>query len=440
MPRGERAPEARGTIWYMGAKTRLLGPLDAAIRPLLERGARARGRPPALIDLFAGTGVVGAHFAALARVVAGDAQRYACVLTRSLLVPAPRVTARLPCVLREGARRAAALLAPHERAAALERHFLSGWAEGRPDIRGYRRYLEEEAEGHDPERELALGGGPILSSFRNVYFGVAQAALVDGLRAAIEEEREPERTALLSALLFAASRATSGTAHFAQPRGLEKPSEVRALLERRSVEIAALLRGRARFLERAGRGVLLPGRNEVKEGSYESLLGSLVPGEADVVYADPPYTQDHYSRFYHVLETLARGEAPALARDARGRLLRGRYPPLERRFRSGFCFPERVEEEFRRVTERAASLGAALVWSYSRTNGLLLREAGGRTEPLRDLLRERYRDVEIEEHPLRHSGAGDKNHAALEIIAVCRGPRGCGASRARRPRARAASV
>ena len=78
--RRKAAPaEAGGTIWYMGAKTRLLAPLESAIAPLLR--AR-RGRVPVLLDLFAGTGVVGARFAGRARIVANDVQKYAATLKK----------------------------------------------------------------------------------------------------------------------------------------------------------------------------------------------------------------------------------------------------------------------------------------------------------------------------------------------------------------------
>lgn len=41
----------------------------------------------------------------------------------------------------------------------------------------------------------------------------------------------------------------------------------------------------------------------------EDLAGSL---EADIVYADPPYTKRQYAAYYHVLETIARYDSPEL--------------------------------------------------------------------------------------------------------------------------------
>ena len=33
-----------------------------------------------------------------------------------------------------------------------------------------------------------------------------------------------------------------------------------------------------------------------------------------IVYADPPYTRDHYSRFYHVLETISLFDSPIVSK------------------------------------------------------------------------------------------------------------------------------
>ena len=412
-----RAPrEAPGTIWYMGAKTRLLAELDAAIGPLLK--SRRGGRAPVLVDLFAGTGVVGAHFADRARIVAADAQRYAATLARSLLVPAPADEAGLERILADTARRRKRIARRFAPQIAAERGFLEAEA---PDLDRYRTFIERDVASHDPAREAP--DGLCAAYYRNIYFGAAQAATLDALRLAIDDAPEPARTAYLAALLFAASRATSGTSHFAQPRGLSKPSELAAMLGRRRIDILDLFAARVRWLARVGAAAKHAGPNEAHAEPYERALARLEPGAVDVVYADPPYTSDNYSRFYHVLEVLVTYDAPPLARNGKGELLRGRYPEIERRFQSAFTSPETVEREFRRVTGLAADRGAAMVWSYARTNGLLLKLWAGDLERFQELLNERYRKVAIHQHGLHHSGSGDRNHASVELIAVCTGPK-----------------
>ena len=150
---------------------------------------------------------------------------------------------------------------------------------------------------------------------------------------------------------------------------------------------------------------------------------------ADLVYMDPPYTSDNYSRFYHVLEVLTAYDYPPLARGSDGRILRGRYPEISNRFRSGFCRRRDVEREFERVIAASAHSGSKLVISYGAPNGLLLRAYRARdpecdpVEELRRLCERYYADVAVRRKPLLHSGQGDSNITTDEILVICRSPR-----------------
>ena len=88
--------------------------------------------------------------------------------------------------------------------------------------------------------------------------------------------------------------------------------------------------------------------------------------DASLWYLDPPYTRDQYSRFYHFLETLARGDEPELAHGARYR---------EDRFKSAFCSSRSAASELRDLFSaiRERSPRASVLLSYS-SRGLLTRE------------------------------------------------------------------
>jgi adenine-specific DNA methylase len=425
---------ADGTIWYMGVKTRLLDRLEQTLTPLLHRAAERRGGAPVLLDLFAGTGVVGARLAPHARVVATDVQAYASTLAGARLRPAPGLTAALDRVVARAAVAREELCARYGELLDAEQRWLTGPRDA-ATLQAYRGWAEAEARTHEPELEGALRDGAgfppclLTAYYRNVYFGVRQAIELDALRWAVEAEEEPDtRRALLAALLYSASRSTSATAHFAQPRALGRISEVRALLARRSIDVAGLFRERVGEIahRQAGRaaGGALAHAHEARRVACHALMDGWGTARLDVVYADPPYTADHYSRFYHVLETLVRYDYPWLARRG-GELLKGRYPVAGRRHQSPFSHASTVADAFRSVCRFAASRGAALVWSYARTNGLLVREVlGGDMGRFRALLGEHYGRVHVDEVPLFHSGAGSRNHAASELIVTCTEPRG----------------
>ena len=166
--------------------------------------------------------------------------------------------------------------------------------------------------------------------------------------------------------------------------------------------------------------------NRVFNCSAEELLaaeGPLSGEEIGLVYLDPPYTADNYSRFYHLLETLVEYDYPELAIRG-GELTRGRYPVSTKRFQSPFCSRDRVESAFRSVIEASHRLGANLLISYAAEQGLLMKCLSDRgvEEPLRrfrEICLETYPRVELRERELMHSGQGDSNRAARELLVLC---------------------
>ena len=438
-----------------------------------------------VVDLMSGTGIVAAFCADRYRVFANDAQAYAQVIAESLIEHDPRTKdafLRSVDVERDllGAyeKNQALLEALYAPALELEDKLLGSFRAGDdgPTWCGrYRKYLElpgavygsragegGRGEPYAQARELLSEESIarhrsdahlrpaclVTAYYANIYFGLRQAIALDSIRAAIDgmDSRAPlsasKKAHYLSALLHAASISTSGTSHFAQPRHLTKDSELRAMAERRqndvvarfrefSSEILSLvestrhLRGNRSFVGDYRRFIREAGPNH---GGPRACFR--FPGEIDLLYLDPPYTADNYSRFYHVLEALTCYNYPPLERDSSGQVVRGRYPKLEQRFQSGFCRPASVEGEFRRVIEAAAGSGSKLIISYSSPTGLLLKQYAKRSvkaDPvlsLENLCRESYRDVVTRRLPMMHSGQGDSNLRIEELLVVCRKPRG----------------
>nr|WP_246698209.1 DNA adenine methylase [Rhizobium sp. BK275] len=84
-------------------------------------------------------------------------------------------------------------------------------------------------------------------------------------------------------------------------------------------------------------------------------------GTPAVIYADPPYTNDQYSRYYHLFETAILYDYPLA--EGKG-LYRGG------RFQSSFSLNRQVESSFERMISAAGKSGASLMISYP-SNGLL---------------------------------------------------------------------
>ncbi|MBI3724534.1 DNA adenine methylase, partial [bacterium] len=225
------------------------------------------------------------------------------------------------------------------------------------------------------------------SYYPNVYLGVRQAIVTDSLRYAIDrmDPGDPllasKRAHYLAALLHALSVTTSATSHFCQPRGLTRDCEVHAILARRAPSIASRTIAFSKEIAAIVADTRFHEGNAVFSGDWRALFRPTGRGaqafrereaRADVVYIDPPYTSDNYSRFYHLLEVVSDYDYPPLD-VRRGAATKGRYPSRERRHQSAFCRRATVESELRDLLETCARAGAAAVVSYSRESGLLLR-------------------------------------------------------------------
>jgi adenine-specific DNA methylase len=134
---------------------------------------------------------------------------------------------------------------------------------------------------------------PMTKAYGGHYFSPLQALMLDSLRSTLPAT-EPERSVGLAALIETASRCAASPGHTAQPF---QPTVTSAkyILEawQRSVErllidsITSISSKHASSLGRAVAGDFLTTINTLQEG--------------DLVFADPPYSDVHYSRFYNLL-------------------------------------------------------------------------------------------------------------------------------------------
>ena len=450
------------TFWYMGAKTRLCDEfINGAVRDLVEPGAT-------LLDACTGTAAVARWFAPDYRILANDVQRFSATVARAYLEGGPdwqRVLEYLDPEddlgrVRDDNLRMLESLAPD--ALELESSLLvqigDSECESDPEVFDRYRTLVTQApipDGSDPSVEKSRLHEPLASQilellknrranprgapavlcttyWAHLYFSLRQAMQIDSLRRAIDEIpatdqfQQQKKNLYLAALIHAVSISTSGTSHFAQPRSIEKDTELVAVVRRRLLNIDEQFERSLDAIRREWGSVARHPDNRVYRSDVHQLLekGSPLDDEqVDLVYLDPPYTADNYSRFYHVLETLVCYDYPELEhRD--GVLTRGRYPLQANRFRSDFCSGSRVEDAFRRLVKSCHERGARLLISYSTDTGLLTRRwlSQGHQQPaacLRELILEVYSNVEIREQKLMHSGQGDSNRPARELLLLC---------------------
>lgn len=201
-------------------------------------------------------------------------------------------------------------------------------------------------------------GWPITLRYGGYYFSPLQALWIDALRISLPLDPEYRNVALAS-LIQAASRATASPGHTAQPFKANETAG-RFLIEAWRRDLITTVKTSAadialKFSRKLGEAVC---------GDALEVAERARPG--DIAFLDPPYSGVHYSRFYHVLETIARGEASA----AEGT---GRYPPPEERPNSDFSVGRRSAAAFDRLLNILAQRGASAIITFpagTASNGL----------------------------------------------------------------------
>jgi adenine-specific DNA methylase len=373
-------------IHYLGSKLRL-------IRPILETLDKVDPSGGGACDLFAGSGTVSQALSKKRRVVSVDIQEYSRVLCTALLLPSsvdsqtvtrfwfsvrssehserlkwavePLVAYETGCLDKavRGDLEPLCDLVEHGSLIALEQNLCSA------NYSSLRLALAEVLS------RLSAGdlmGGPAALTLRHYggnYFSFAQAAQIDTLLEAIEILPSAFKNVFLAAVLSTASEVVNTVGkQFAQPLrprtgdGKPKKNLYQLVARDRFTDLLHVYEGWLnRYLS-----IPKPSKpHQVLRQDYEEALSNL-EGKVSVVYADPPYTRDHYSRFYHVLETLCLRDNPSVSTvriKGQERLSRGFY--RVERHQSPFCIKSQAPRAFSTLFERTRQLGVPLVLSYS---------------------------------------------------------------------------
>lgn len=273
--------------------------------------------------------------------------------------------------------------------------------------------------------------------YLNSYFSLEQCIEIDSIKYAIDKLYESEMideyyfNLYLVCLIHAVSEVVSSVGkNFAQPmkvvnkNGEIKNFAIRRCMRDRKMELQPYLE--EMFLRLIKLESLQNSNKVFCKNSLEALdLNEMK--NVDVFYLDPPYTIDHYSRFYHVLETLVKYDYPELEKkklNGRVRIMNGRY--RDDRFQSNFCIPSKGYSEFELLIKKIHSLGASIVLSYSDDDSEKdTRKRVVSRDELVKMLGNYYEVVNVKtlDHRYRKLSAKDDNRKEMnngELLIICK--------------------
>lgn len=367
------------TLNYLGSKLRLLDFIEDKVLDVTPQGA-------GICDLFAGSGCVSRKLSRLHPVVSCDIQGYSKVIGNALLnrfdVKDKIIEDFFKSLDNEYANKLREVFAP---LIELEQDAIKS-----KNLEVLTCILEHGSlEVFNIEHDLSCLSDLLVVVCKNlkkaglndlrslisryyggVYFSYKQAVEIDIILENVHSlVSEDNRNLFLAALLSTASDVVDTVGkHFAQPikardsKGNIKMTVYNKAVKDKTIDVVALYREWLLKYKNLSKNNF---QHITMQGDYEQCLNAL-PDNVKTIYADPPYTRDHYSRYYHVLETLTLRDTPKISTvtiHGSTHVSNGIY--REDRHQSPFCIKSKAPEAFRKMFELTASTGRNLLLSYS---------------------------------------------------------------------------
>lgn len=308
---------------YMGSKRTMLQ------NGLGELLAQELKNAPRFVDLFAGSGSVAIHVAQgwPIPVLAFDLQSYSEVLTAAVVQRQTRL---------------------------LWQPIWDKWlqrADGRykvyqipiiskitpASVASIRKWCDQQSE------------LPITKAYGGHYFSAQQAVWIDSLRATLPPQK-PAKTVALAALIQAASQCAAAPGHTAQPF---QPTNTAKRFIEEAWNRDIVEKTKSVFRTLADQFAQQIGQAQVADANQAAQ--QLQKG--DLVFIDPPYSGVHYSRFYHVLETIAQGSCGEVTGV-------GRYPARELRPYSKYSVSSEAAQTLDDLLKNIASHQATAIVTF----------------------------------------------------------------------------
>lgn len=250
-------------------------------------------------------------------------------------------------------------------------------------------------------------------SYAGSYFGLHQCMAIDSIRYAIDQLainkdiNSDEKLWLLIALEKAMNRISTSTGHFAQYMSINDKNQKRFLNQRNKSVWRKWLKCMDELSPIGSRSWRRKNRsfNQDAIALLENLKNSAeCPA---VIYADPPYTKDQYSRYYHLYETLIKYDYPECSSN-------GRY--RSDRYQSSFSLAKEVDSAVEQLIQKSSEICSNLVFSYPES-GILKDSRRKITSWLADYFKAECSILEVKHlHSSLGGSKGNESNAVVEII------------------------
>lgn len=336
-------------IKYMGSKTKIIDFIVDGINLVHQKD-----RP--VIDLFAGSASLAGAIGKQADFFSNDIQEYSKTLSQTYLVNLASMD--VP-TLDEIFKKALKIVKTN-----IKQEYIVNYN----DLKNIDDFnILEEKQKDLINQTLDYPYHLFTKNYSGTWWSYEQCVWIDALRQIADDY---ENTSLypifLASLMYAMAYCSQGTGHYAQYRDAKTNSSYNDICIYRKKEVF-------RFFSKKFKELCdfsFKNSNQFKSTFLsKDFTDTLDIFEGGTVYADPPYCFVHYSRFYHVLETLVLYDYPEIQKK-NNVLVKGRY--REERHQSPFCIKTKVESAFLNMFKGVKNTESQLALSYSNTGMISL--------------------------------------------------------------------
>lgn len=348
---------------YQGSKNNLSSFIHKNIEPYIQEGK-------AILDIFSGSAAVSNMFRDNYQVYANDAEIYASIIADAILnqVDIESATDLIDSINAKYTAEIDKLSKPvlnyinKEQSALAEEDYNdliylynsypTVWNHKYSEIIQNKLYVDTIRQTHDYYL--------FTTYYSTNYYGIIQSLDIDCIIKIIDKYFFSYRSSLLSCLFYAMKEAVfSKDGHMAQPLNPEK--NISRLFIQRKKNIFDL------FIKKFKEYASIPlskfsGKNTVFNSNFEDLLDKKFFSNIGLVYADPPYTDMQYSRYYHLLNVAAKYEYPDLTITKNG-YTKGLY--TEGRYQSKLSQRSSAKHALEKLIEFCANSNTNLAISYA---------------------------------------------------------------------------
>ena len=406
-------------INYQGSKKKLLDFIHLNTASLINPNET-------ILDIFSGTSSVGYSFKNKNRIFANDSEEYAFVIANALLGEHPQISY-------------------NEITSTILSRFLGNYEKQNNEYISLARQ-EEILLANESKNDIVqfYNNVPTIwntkslydnrtkrhfcfelftTYYSSTYFGIKQAMEIDSLRFALDIFKDSNLFYItLSCLFYAMKQCVfSKDGHTAQPLNMVKNSE-RLFKQRKKSITDYFLSKLKEFFESSFVNTIF--QNKVYNMDFKKLLSlSEIRNDVDFIYADPPYTDMQYSRYYHLLNIAANYNyaEPTVIKDS---FTKGLY--VNGRFQSAISIKQKCQLHFNKLIEfaKAYNKNLAISFAYPTQNEQKTDRYVMSIHSISQACIKYFgiKKVEIVSHSYNHSNNRNSSpKSVLEYLVLCRG-------------------